>query len=511
MKVIVAALALVSALQTAPYSGAAATLMAQEQRLETPNFDAYFPDDKEGGLALDRYHADRTRKKALGDDEYVALVRNGLRRTTTRKLFILREFGNRFVWGNRNQRPDAIELMFHAADPRPEADAYDTRHSAVYFGLSVTTDKTARILDALVAVAMASESASTISRVAWGTSDRQAEMLERLKPYLASEDAEVRGKAEDLGKIFRKEESAGERRRRLAIAKAHAEYAPEIPGIRQALREGSSTERRAALDRLWETSLIMIMDRSSFADFEAASKDADAGVRRDVVRIIGGEWIWRGAEQHDPSIDLMLRMSRDADAQVRYDSVYYGLSTIRNSRRDVVGRLLEMLNEPPNSDLYGRMRWGLRGHKELARQLLLETLESKTATHEDKVAAHGLYQSLLQEAPPVRVEGVMSPDDLLGEWKLALSVPGGRTGSAALVIERKGDGFLISSKDGMNLEPTRLLVSQHDDAVVAGAEIDGPDGKFVLTMTLSDGQLEGVFLQAHQRLLMPFSGARVTR
>ena len=53
-------------------------------------------------LALDRYHADRPAR--IGDEAYIALVRSGLRRTTTRKLFVLREFGNRFVWGKRPQR-----------------------------------------------------------------------------------------------------------------------------------------------------------------------------------------------------------------------------------------------------------------------------------------------------------------------------------------------------------------------------------------------------------------------
>ncbi len=482
----------------------------QETPAAQPDFEAYFPNDAEGGLALDRYFADHS-NAGLGDDEYIALIRNGLRRTTVRKLFVLREFGNRFVWGNRTQRMDAIELMFHAADPRPEADAYGTRHSAIYFGLSVTQDKTPRILDAMVAVAMASESASTIGRIAWGTSQEKDEMLKRLAPHLASDDPIVREKAEDLAKIFRKEESASQRRRRRAIAKAHSEYAGEIPAIRRALREGTTPERRAALDRLRETSLIMILDREAFADFEAAATDPDASVRRDVVRTVGAEWIWSGEEQHGPSIALMLRLSEDPDPQVRYDAVYYGLSTVSESREDVVSRLLAMLLEPPNSDLYGRLRWGLRHHKDMARELLLATLEGDTKTHKEKVAAHGLYQSVIGEAPPVRVEGVMSPADLVGRWNLTLTVPGGRTGNGVLTITRDGDKFTISSEEGMQFPEARLVVTQHGANVLAGAAFEGPAEGLVATMNLRGGILEGVFMQSGERLLMPFTAARSAR
>ena len=494
---------------------AASTVLAhpattQETPLARPDFEAYFPDDAEGGLALDRYHADRSRA-GLGDEAYIALVRSGLRRTTTRKLFVLREFGNRFVWGKHPQRADAIELMFHAADPRPEMQKYDTLSNAVYFGLSVVNDKAPRILDALVDIAMKTEKADTIGRIAWGASDEKDELIARLQPLLASEDPATAEKARDLLRIFRGEESARERSRRRAVQKAREEYAAELPGIRRALREGTSEERRAALDRMWETSLILIMEKDALADFEEAAKDEDESVRRDVVRIVGGEWIWSAAEQSDPVIQLMLRMSRDEAAQVRYDSVYYGLSTVRESRRDVVARLLEMHGEPPNSDLHGRITWGLRGHGPMVKELLLETLRSDDASKASKTRAHATYVALLREAPPVRVEGVMAADDLVGSWRLSLAGPGGREGAGRIEITKEGREFRVASSEGFELPATRLLVVQRGDSVVAGAGFEDEHEGLVLTMTLSDSVLEGTLMHAHERLLMPFSGVRDAR
>lgn len=479
----------------------------QDPALAQPNFEAYFPDDPEGGAALDALYRDRG-ARGLDDDAYIAAVRGGLRRTTEHKLTILRDFGNRFVWGKAPQRAEAIELMFHAADPRPAADRYGTRHPAVYFGLSVVTDKTPRILDALVAIAMASEAADTIGRIAWGTSSERDEMIGRLGPHLASEDPAVREKAEDLRRIFAGEESAQQWTRRRAKARARAEYAAELPGIRAALRGGTSAERRAALDRLWETRLILIMDRASLADFEAAALDPDASVRRDVVRITAGEWIWGTADQDGRTIDLALRMSRDEDPQVRYDAVYYGLSTVRESRRDVVERMLEMLAEPEVMDLSGRLQWGLRSHGDRVREVLLGTLEGESASREQRISAATLFRALLDEEPPVKIEGVSGPEDLLGRWRAKLSTPDGRAATTEFVVARAGDGFTLTSSFDGEERTVRLLVSRHGAGVAAGAALDEEGGGLVITMSLAEGRLDGVVMLAHERLLMPFTGER---
>lgn len=124
---------------------------AQEQPLaEEPDFRGYFPDDPEGGAALDALW-EANGQGRLSVDEWAAVVRRGMRHTTVRPLFFLRDLGNRGVWGKPDQNAAAKELMFHAADWKPGAPGGEVQHSAVYFGLSVIEPKDERVLRALVA------------------------------------------------------------------------------------------------------------------------------------------------------------------------------------------------------------------------------------------------------------------------------------------------------------------------------------------------------------------------
>jgi len=74
--------------------------------------------------------------------------------------------------------------------------------------------------------------------------------------------------------------------------------------------------------------------------------------------------------------NLMLKLSRDPDRRVRYDAVYYGLSTVRNKEEKVVRRLVEMALESADPNLTQRVWWGLREDKDLTRQLLEEFQKS---------------------------------------------------------------------------------------------------------------------------------------
>ena len=73
----------------------------------------------------------------------------------------------------------------------------------------------------------------------------------------------------------------------------------------------------------------------------------------------------------------MVKMSHDQDDQVRYNAVYYGLSTVRNKKDDVISRLLEMVFDAPLSDLPGRITWGLRTDKARTKVLLTDIINGK--------------------------------------------------------------------------------------------------------------------------------------
>ena len=196
--------------------------------------------------------------------------------------------------------------MFHAADPRPEMQKYDTLSNAVYF-VSVVNDKTPRILDALVDIAMKTEKADTIGRIAWGASDEKDELIG------APAAPRLRGPGH-----CREHDTSGSSAARSPPASAPGMRAVEVRA-RSTRRSCRASAARSARGRARSGarrlstgcgSAILIMEKDALADFEEAAKDEDESVRRDVVRIVGEEWIWSAAEQSDPVIQLMLRARR---------------------------------------------------------------------------------------------------------------------------------------------------------------------------------------------------------
>jgi hypothetical protein len=173
--------------------------------IEPPDFDAFFPDDAEGGLKLDSFWL-AADKDSRTDEEILETVRSGLRRTTQHRTSILRWIGNRYIWNKAPQHPDAIEIMYHAAECRaPNADRYGTRHYAVYFGLSVTRPKPPAILKALAEIAMHVDDPNDLDRIAWGAASQREELLQYVEDYAASAEHAVREKATIVAAIVRGE------------------------------------------------------------------------------------------------------------------------------------------------------------------------------------------------------------------------------------------------------------------------------------------------------------------
>ena len=330
------------------------------QRTDTyiaPNFEAYFPDDPEGGARLDDLERNRSLER-LTPEELIIAVQKGLRRSTSPRLSILRTFGNRLIWSQKIQSPEAIELMYHAAAAGNNSDL--TGYWAVYFGLSVVETKTANILRTLAELCMHSDQADLLSRVAWGVKTQQADCLAYLQPFSNSNEESVRAKAQIVSRVIKGELNAFEWATEETRKKAEINYRGELPEIKRLLTDGSSKQRREVLEKIQKNGIALIMDDSFIPAFATCARDVDARVRNDVTVVAGYNWVWGAKKQNPSAIELMLQLSYDPDPHVRYNSVYYGLSTIQNKSDAILRRLLEMLfKDGDNSDIAGRISWGL--------------------------------------------------------------------------------------------------------------------------------------------------------
>jgi hypothetical protein len=159
-------------------------------RYVPPDPNGFFPDDAEAGKRLDDLFqtADKDQRS---DDEILATVRQGFRRTTQYRTLVLAWIGNRYIWGKDPQNAEAVEIMYHAV--RME------RHYAVYFGLSVLRHKTPNVLRTLAEICMQGED---VGRIAWGIGDQRNELTSYIKPHLTDADPAKREIASALMKHF---------------------------------------------------------------------------------------------------------------------------------------------------------------------------------------------------------------------------------------------------------------------------------------------------------------------
>ncbi len=157
-------------------------------------YESYFPDSVEGGKALDALW-EAPDKNSRSDEEILDTVRNGLRRTKHYKTLILRWIGNKYIWGQQPQPPRALELMYYAS--------YDSdNHYAVYFGLSVASPKSEKVLRRLAEIALEGKS---IGRIVWGVkrSSQKKDFLRILEEYQKKDDPDLRIRATILADIVR--------------------------------------------------------------------------------------------------------------------------------------------------------------------------------------------------------------------------------------------------------------------------------------------------------------------
>jgi hypothetical protein len=479
---------------------------AQEQSpAEEPDFLTYFPDDPAGGAALDALW-EANGQGRLSVDEWAAVVRRGMRHTTVRPLFFLRDLGNRGVWGKSDQNAAAKELMFHAADWKPGAPGGEVQHSAVYFGLSVIEPKDERVLRVLANVCLHSDDPNTIGRIAWGASDHAERLIELLAPALNGDDEEQRAKAEALVPILRGDDDAFAWARRKAKARAERLYAKQLPDLLLLLREGSSAERRETLELFKAESLMLITPDDAIEVFSVCAEDPDPKVRREVARLAGNHWVWMRVEEPASAVDLMMKLSADPDPQVRYDAVYYGLSTVDSGREDVPKRMVEMLIEGLDPDLDSRLIWGLRGKEAATSVALLQHIEIGSGPR--ALAAYELYERLLGRPAPVRPDGLPEVASLLGEWLWTVRLPGGAQTQQEVTIERAAEGSdaLYVTVSGTRFPVAATAFQERELLFVFTGNMQG--SQFHTTARLRDGRLVGSTHALAEGVLLTWTGQR---
>lgn len=357
-----------------------------------PDFDAYFPDDPEGAAALKSFWQapDRDTRSA---ETILAAVRSGLKHFEGDPMPILRWVGRKLIGSQAPQHPGAIELMYHAAGAgAPDEERPNIRGPAIYFGLSAVRPMTAPILRTLMEIAIADNDPNDLSRIAWGLGEQRGEALPYLKPFLESSDPAIRDKAAVVQQIVAREKNAFDWAADRAREHAELNFREALPRMVDALEDGRSADRLLMLGLIEQEGVLQIMDETQIKSFAQCAEDPSPAVRRLVARMVGQRWIWSIPEPDPDAVALAMALSRDPDRDVRYDAVYFGLSTLPRKSERIVRRLLEIAFEDREPNLYGRIAWGMRTQRDFARAVL-----DTYVTGEDKklaAAAREVYADM---------------------------------------------------------------------------------------------------------------------
>ncbi len=359
------------------------------------DFEAYFPESEDGAQALETLWNDR--EKDLRDaDEILETVRKGLRGYHGQGN-IIGWVGNLFIWGKTPQNEKAIELMLHASDS-PDRNLYG---DAIYFGLSVTKNKTPAILQAMVAVAMKTEDYSVTGRILWGCDGQKDKLMTCLEPYQNSPDPAVRDKAQDVRDYFNDSKAFMAKREQQRIEILKKDYGDKLDDFKQTLLEGDSLSRKDLLQTFNSKGLMTIIDTSFLDGFQACLTDEDPSVRSQTARLIGGHFVWSAETQNQRVIDMMTELLADPVRQVRTEAVYFGLSTVRNPDKDLVSKLLATILDDREVNYYGRVIWGVKRNKQACIEVLQGWMDrDRYDTAQQAVKAYEIYEDVTEQPLP---------------------------------------------------------------------------------------------------------------
>lgn len=132
--------------------------------------------------------------------------------------------------------------------------------------------------------------------------------------------------------------------------------------------------------------------------FEISAKDPNVPIRSVTAQIVGTHWIKEGVSENPDAVKLLMELSKDSSADVRFKAVYYGLANMKDKSDEVIQRLLEIAEESREGNLMNSIQSGLKGYQEKVREVLKKQLESENIT--SAISAFEIYEEFTGEKAP---------------------------------------------------------------------------------------------------------------
>jgi C-terminal processing protease CtpA/Prc/HEAT repeat protein len=173
----------------------------------------------------------------------------------------------------------------------------------------------------------------------------------------------------------------------------------------------------------------------------ACAADPEWRLRAATAMTVGNRFIWGSAQQQPPdsrAVVLCVKLAGDEHPKVRYNAVYFGLSTVRQKSDEVIAALVKATMAAPahgdGADVVGRASWGLQG---IAPDKLLPHVKPYLNNFQKEPRQAQLAYSLFVKATKIEPPGA---ENIAGGGPLIVEVhiggPAGRDPKAAMELLR---------------------------------------------------------------------------
>lgn len=356
---------------------------------KAPDFFGFFPNDELGGMRLDQLW--RSEDKDEQPVEVVLpIVRQGLIHTKESRQLILAWVGNRFIRSHSMQHPEAIEIMYHAADFRcHQADYPGMKLSAIHFGLGAVYIKSPAILRTLAELAMKSNDPKEFDSITRCTLPQHDSFNHYLKPFQYSIDPATKAKADQCALGFR----GGNREWLFSETKYYISNAfkTQKSKIQESLTNGSSHDRLNALQTIFSSNFEQMMSGDEMQWVWISSKDPNPKVRELVAQLIARKWFAGRPAPTINAIQWMIQLGKDENNSVSLIA-NLALTRIREKTDEVIRHLIERSFEEREHHAFQAIKHSLTAHRKQVTEMLDEYRSSSDSKHAS--SAQNVYKEL---------------------------------------------------------------------------------------------------------------------
>lgn len=140
------------------------------------------------------------------------------------------------------------------------------------------------------------------------------------------------------------------------------------------------------------------VDESFLPGFKACAEDPSSPIRSIAARLIGENFVKSKDHPNAEAMELLIKLSKDESADVRYNAAYHGLSQLKNPTPETAELLIDIAAENRQETLHDRIIVSLANFQPQVTEILNRKLQEDNA-----IAYFEIYEDFTGK-PPINAD-----------------------------------------------------------------------------------------------------------